>query len=112
MEKRGELGDFLKSRRARVKPEDVGLDGGARRRVAGLRREELAQLAGMSVDYYARLEQGRVAPPSDSVLVAIAAALRLDDAERVYLFDLARPGRRSSSPPPELVRPSILHLLG
>ncbi|MEV8633838.1 helix-turn-helix transcriptional regulator [Streptosporangium sp. NPDC051023] len=94
-----ELGDFLKSRRARVSPEDVGLRTyGGRRRVAGLRREELAQLAGMSADYYTRLEQGRGGGVSEEVLASIAGVLGLDDDERAYLFDLARPrkpGRRA-----------------
>ncbi|MEI5011075.1 helix-turn-helix transcriptional regulator [Streptomyces sp. PmtA] len=99
-----ELRDFLTSRRARLTPPEVGLpwhtDG---RRVAGLRREEIAVLAGVSVDYYTRLEQGRARNVSDQVLDAVAAALRLDDLERRHLFDLVRTtGRTSgpSSPPP------------
>src|SRR6201999_3655620 len=87
-----ELSQFLKSRRARLAPADVGLaaarNGG---RVTGLRREELAMLAGVSPDYYARLEQGRAANVSDQVLDAVAAALRLDDLERRHLADLVKP---------------------
>jgi transcriptional regulator with XRE-family HTH domain len=71
------LGDYLRARREQVRPEDVGLDSGPRRRVPGLRREELAMLAGISVDYYLRLEQGRDKHPSSQVLDALARALRL-----------------------------------
>lgn len=97
MDQRGELREFLRSRRARLRPEDVGLPGsGARRRVAGLRREEVAQLAGISSDYYVRLEQGRTQQVSDSVLGAVADVLRLDADERAHLRDLVavRPSRR------------------
>ncbi|SNR73338.1 helix-turn-helix domain-containing protein [Actinoplanes regularis] len=87
-----ELGSFLKSRRARVKPADHGLTGG-RRRVPGLRREEVAQLAGISVEYYVRLEQGRANRPSDEVLAALTHALELDDTERLHLQDLSRARR-------------------
>jgi transcriptional regulator with XRE-family HTH domain len=91
-----ELGDFLKSKRAVIAPESVGLPAvGNPRRVSGLRREEVAQLAAMSVDHYTRLEQGRVTTASDSVLNGIAAALRLTDAERTYLHVLAQPPARS-----------------
>ncbi|SFD06955.1 helix-turn-helix transcriptional regulator [Streptomyces aidingensis] len=91
MDRRAELGAFLRSRRARLKPEDVGLSGfGSRRRVPGLRREELAQTAGVSVDYYVRFEQGRGENVSDSVIDAVATALRLTAAERAHLHDLAR----------------------
>ncbi|MGX1549461.1 helix-turn-helix transcriptional regulator [Streptomyces adustus] len=86
-----ELSDFLRSRRARVAPEQVGVTPGASRRVPGLRREEVALLAGLSVDYYIRMERGRVANASEAVLEAVARALRLDDAERAHLFNLARP---------------------
>ncbi|MCM0675294.1 helix-turn-helix transcriptional regulator [Micromonospora phytophila] len=92
-----DLKEFLRSRRARLRPEETGLTGTAgSRRVPGLRREELAALAGVSVDYYVRLEQGRNLNPSEAVLDAIARALRLDDTERAHLFDLAKPsaGRR------------------
>lgn len=86
-----DVGTFLRSRRARLQPRDVGLPDFGRRRVPGLRREELAQLAGVSFDYYVRLEQGRGSHVSDSVLVAVAAALRLSDGERDHLRLLARP---------------------
>lgn len=93
-----ELGDFLKSKRAALAPEAVGLPPvGNPRRVAGLRREEVAQLAAMSVDHYTRLEQGRVTTASDSVLNGIAAALRLTDAERTYLGILAQPPARAAA---------------
>jgi transcriptional regulator with XRE-family HTH domain len=106
-----ELGDFLRSRRARLQPQDVGLPDYGRRRVPGLRREELAQLAGVSVDYYVRLEQGRDIQPSDSVLDAIAGALRLDDAERAHLFALVRPRKRARRRPSEHVRPAVRDLV-
>jgi transcriptional regulator with XRE-family HTH domain len=112
VEKRRELGEFLQSRRARLRPEDVGLPSYGRRRVPGLRREELAQLAGVSVDYYVRLEQGRAGRPSNEVLEAIARALSLDDDELAHLHDLARPTlRRRRPPPPERVRPEVQRLL-
>src|SRR5689334_15808909 len=91
MAPKAELGEFLKSRRDRLRPEDVGLPSGGQRRVPGLRREELAMLAGVSVDYYVRLEQGRDLTPSEPVLDALARALRLDDTERAHLIALARP---------------------
>ncbi|WP_432840735.1 helix-turn-helix transcriptional regulator [Dactylosporangium sp. CA-092794] len=89
------LSDFLRSRRARLTPADVGLTGAGlgHRRVPGLRREEVAALAGVSTDYYVRLEQGRGAHVSDAVLDAVGRALRLDATERAYLTDLARPKR-------------------
>ena len=88
------LGEFLQSRRSAIRPQDAGLARyGARRRVSGLRREELAQLAGVSVSYYTRLEQGQANNVSDEVLEAIARALQLDPASRSHLFTLARPGR-------------------
>ncbi|CAM3867036.1 helix-turn-helix transcriptional regulator [Nocardiopsis rhodophaea] len=83
------LGAFLRARRGRVSPEDVGITASRRRRVRGLRREELAQLAGISVDYYVRLEQGRAVQPSAEVLDALARALGLDAAERRHLRTLA-----------------------
>ncbi|MEU3852026.1 helix-turn-helix transcriptional regulator [Streptomyces sp. NPDC029554] len=104
----GELGDLLRSRRARIRPEEVGLPSYGRRRVPGLRREEVAQLAGVSVDYYVRLEQGRgpggpsrtrSGGVSDAVLDAIARVLRLDGAEREYLRAVARPRRQASGGP-------------
>lgn len=100
-----ELGDFLQSRRARLRPEDTGLPMfGSRRRVPGLRREELAQLAGVSADYYSRLEQGRLSNVSDEVLNAVARALRLDEGERTHLHNLARPAKPVASSP---VRPGL-----
>jgi transcriptional regulator with XRE-family HTH domain len=90
MAKNAELREFLRTRRARVQPEDVGIETDGRRRVPGLRREEVAMLAGVSLDYYARLEQGRDLQPSDQVLDAIARALRLAEVERIYLHNLIR----------------------
>ncbi|MCD9875509.1 helix-turn-helix transcriptional regulator [Streptomyces guryensis] len=108
----GDLGDFLRSRRARIQPEEVGLPSHGRRRVPGLRREEVAQLAGVSVDYYVRLEQGRGPSVSDAVLDAIARVLRMNETEHAYLRTVARPpkkgGRRRSAP---RVRPGIQLLL-
>lgn len=88
-----EIGHFLRSRRARIRPDDVGLPLHGHRRVPGLRREETAQLAGVSADYYNRLEQGRAPAVSDAVLDAIARVLRLDETEKRHLRTLARPGR-------------------
>ncbi|WP_084077841.1 helix-turn-helix transcriptional regulator [Demequina sp. NBRC 110057] len=107
-----EVKAFLSSRRARVTPEEAGLPAyGGRRRVKGLRREEVAMLAGVSVDYYVRLERGNLAGASDSVLDSLATALRLDEAEREHLFDLARAagpsrpsGRRADASVPWSVR--------
>jgi transcriptional regulator with XRE-family HTH domain len=89
MDNRAEVREFLMTRRARVTPEDVGIAAGPNRRVTGLRRSEVAVLAGVSVEYYAKLERGAVAGASSSVLEAVSRALRLDDTERAYLFDLA-----------------------
>jgi transcriptional regulator with XRE-family HTH domain len=105
------LADALRSYRSRLTPADVGLAGGTRRRVAGLRREEVSMLAGISVDYLTRLEQGRGPTPSDLVLSALARALRLSDDERDHLFRLAGsapplPGHIVSAP-----RASTLRLL-
>src|SRR5215467_12003541 len=91
MTRKAELREFLRVRRARLRPEDVGIQSIGQRRVPGLRREEIASLAGMSVDYYVRLEQGRDLTPSPSVLDALARALRLDDVEREHLYSLIRP---------------------
>ena len=107
--------EFLASRRARISPQQAGVPGYGRRRVPGLRREEVAQLAGVSTDYYTRLEKGNLASASDSVLHAIAEALRLDEAEKAHLLDLARAARGSAREPrrrpqPQL-RPSVLQLL-
>jgi transcriptional regulator with XRE-family HTH domain len=92
MDNRAELGEFLASRRARVTPDQVGLPvyDAAKRRVPGLRRQEVATLAGLSVDYYTQLERGKAAGVSEGVLDAIARALQLDDAERSHLADLHR----------------------
>lgn len=89
----GNLAGFLRARRAQLQPEDVGLPGGTRRRVAGLRREEVAMLAGISPEYYLRLEQGRELRPSDQVLGALAKALRLDADGTDYLQTIGRPAR-------------------
>src|SRR5581483_3363406 len=105
-----------RSRRARLRPEDVGLQPfGGRRRVPGLRREELAMLAGVSVDYYVRLEQGRTQNVSEEVLDAVSRALRLDDDERAHLRNLAKPRRSGTRRRPparaERVRPGVRRLL-
>ncbi|MFF4380389.1 helix-turn-helix transcriptional regulator [Kitasatospora sp. NPDC001547] len=92
------LGDFLRSRRARILPEEVGLPSHGRRRVQGLRREEVAQLAGVSVDYYVRLEQGRGGSASDAVLEAVARVLRLDGVEAAHLRSLVRPPKAPAAP--------------
>ncbi|MDI2130658.1 helix-turn-helix transcriptional regulator [Yinghuangia seranimata] len=92
------LGDFLKSRRARLRPRDVGLPAVGVRRVPGLRRAEAAKLAGVSVDYYVRLEQDRAGSVSLGVLEAVAAALRMDPDEREYLVNLAHPPIRHTPP--------------
>ncbi|MFC5132259.1 helix-turn-helix transcriptional regulator [Paeniglutamicibacter kerguelensis] len=111
---RADIREFLGSRRARVTPEQAGLPAyGGNRRVPGLRREEVAMLAGVSVDYYVRLERGNLAGASESVLDAIARTLRLDEAEREYLFDLARaagPARTRRSPA-LVVRPEVQQVL-
>lgn len=108
----GDLGDFLRSRRARITPDEVGLPSHGRRRVPGLRREEVAQLAGVSVDYYIRLEQGRGPSVSDAVLDAIARVLRMDDTEQAYLRTVARPPRQQRRrPAAPRVRPGVQLLL-
>ncbi|WP_344879372.1 helix-turn-helix transcriptional regulator [Allokutzneria multivorans] len=110
MEHQAEMGEFLRSRRARLSPQDVGLRSfGGRRRVPGLRREELAPLAGVSVDYYVRLEQGRPVNVSRTVLDSLASALRLTPSEREHLHNLARPGRVVV--PPRQVREPVQRLL-
>lgn len=108
-----QLGGFLRACRARIGPEEVGLPVfGRKRRVAGLRREEVAQLAGVSVDYYVRLEQGRGQHVSDAVLDAIGRALRLDPTEYAHMWDLARPTRVSvRRPAPSTARPGVQVLL-
>ncbi len=106
-----DFGAFLRSRRARLRPEDVGFAPGRSRRVPGLRREEVAALASVSVDYISRLEQGRISP-SEAVLHSLARALRLDAAERVHMFALAcrTPGAEDIELLDE-VRPGLLRLL-
>ncbi|GAB2634119.1 helix-turn-helix transcriptional regulator [Nocardia goodfellowii] len=116
MEHNAELKEFLRSRRARLNIDDMRIGGtGGVRRVPGLRREEVAQLAGVSVDYYSRLEQGRNLNVSDEVLDAVARALRLDDTERSHLFRIARTGtRRTRRRPParvQRVRPGVRRIL-
>jgi transcriptional regulator with XRE-family HTH domain len=113
---KADIQEFLTSRRARLSPAQVGLTAYGPRRVPGLRREEVAVLAGVSVPYYTRLERGNMSGVSESVLEALARALQLDDAERAHLFDLAR---SSGSPRPparrhrtrQRIRPSIQRTL-
>src|SRR6478735_7336560 len=90
VDNRREVREFLMTRRARITPDQVGLPAGSGRRVPGLRRSEVATLAGLSVEYYARLERGQIAGASSSVLDALARALQLDETERAHLYDLAR----------------------
>jgi transcriptional regulator with XRE-family HTH domain len=114
LDSRTELSEFLRTRRARRKPEDVGLPNtGRHRRVPGLRREELAQLAGVSVAYYTRLEQGNGRNVSAEVLDAIARALRLTDAEHAHLTHLAKPKRhkKKHTARPQQVRVALRQLL-
>ncbi|MCU7728407.1 helix-turn-helix transcriptional regulator [Actinoplanes sp. KI2] len=108
---REQLADFLRRRRAAIRPAEVGITDGPRRRIAGLRREEVAMLAGMSVDYVVRLEQGRSSQPSTQLLGALARALRLSDDERDHLFHLA-----GHQPPPtdgmaRLARAGLVRML-
>ena len=115
MDNRQEVREFLTTRRARITPEQVGLAAGRRRRVPGLRRSEVATIAGLSVEYYARLERGQIAGASAGVLDALVRALQLDDTERAHLLDLARaadgiptsgrPRRRAAGKPAS--RPSL-----
>ncbi|MGN8244108.1 helix-turn-helix domain-containing protein [Cellulomonas soli] len=115
MDTRAEVREFLMTRRARVTPEAAGVVAGSNRRVPGLRRSEVAALAGVSVEYYAKLERGAIAGASASVLEAVSRALQLDDTERAHLLDLARaadgiptssrPRRRTSRP--GATRPSL-----
>jgi transcriptional regulator with XRE-family HTH domain len=115
-----ELSQFLTSRRGKVTPDQAGLPSYGQRRVPGLRREEVASLAGVSVEYYKRLERGNATGASDQVLDAIADALRLDDAERTHLFDLARAAGRAGLVSPQhrqigsasqRVRPAVQRIL-
>jgi transcriptional regulator with XRE-family HTH domain len=116
MDTQGDVREFLASRRARITPEQAGLPNfGGTRRVAGLRRAEVAMLAGVSPDYYTRLERGNLSGVSDSVLDAIARALQLDEAEHSHLHDLARAANTSPRarrrPPKQQIRPGIRILL-
>ena len=116
MDSRNEIRDFLISRRARITPEQAGLPAyGGNRRVLGLRREEVAMLAGVSVDYYIRMERGNARGVSDSVLENLARALHLDDAERAHLYDLVRAAntgpRAPRRPARQQVRPAVQRLL-
>ena len=116
VDNRNEIREFLSSRRAKITPTQAGLPAhGGQRRVAGLRREEVALLAGVSVDYYVRLERGNLGGVSESVLDAVARALQLDEAERGHLFDLARsantPTRARRRRTSQQVRPGVLRVL-
>ena len=118
MDAAAELAEFLTTRRANLTPEQIGLPTYGTRRVKGLRREEVATLAGVSFEYYKRLERGNATGVSDTVLDALSHALQLDDAERTHLFDLARaanpgaPRRRRSRPSPQGIRPALQQVLG
>ena len=111
MDNRSDIREFLTTRRARITPEQAGLPVyGGNRRVPGLRRGELASLAGVSVEYYTRLEQGKLGGVSDSVLAALARALQLDEAERSHLFDLAKAAGTTARPrrrPAQQMRPGV-----
>jgi transcriptional regulator with XRE-family HTH domain len=115
MDPANDIAEFLASRRAKITPEQAGLPSFGMRRVPGLRREEVASLAGVSADYYRRLERGQVSGVSELVLEALARALQLDEAERAHLFDLARAAGpialRRSRPRKQRVRPVIERLL-
>jgi transcriptional regulator with XRE-family HTH domain len=116
VDNRNEIRQFLTSRRARITPEQAGLPTyGGNRRVAGLRREEVALLAGVSVDYYTRLERGNLGGVSEAVLDGLARALQLDEAEHGHLFDLARAANTTARPrrrpPLQRVRPGVRRIL-
>jgi transcriptional regulator with XRE-family HTH domain len=117
VDNRSEIRQFLATRRAKITPQQAGLPAyGGNRRVAGLRREEVAMLAGVSVEYYARLERGNLSGASEGVLEALARALHLDEAEREHLFDLARAANTTARIPPrrravQQVRPAIQRIL-
>ncbi len=118
MDHRRQIQEFLASRRARISPQSVGLPvAGRKRRVPGLRREEVAALAGLSVDYYIRLERGALTNASDSVVHAIARALQLDETEQAHLIDLARAGHAAATPsrprrtPPAAIAPQLQTVL-
>ncbi|MGK9148508.1 helix-turn-helix transcriptional regulator [Plantibacter flavus] len=100
MENRSEVREFLTSRRAKLTPEQAGIAPGMNRRVSGLRRGEVAALADVSIEYYARIERGALAGVSEAVLHAVSRALHLDDAEREHLFDLARAANGQAAPVP------------
>ncbi|MFF1281533.1 helix-turn-helix transcriptional regulator [Streptomyces sp. NPDC058299] len=106
-----DLAGFLRTRRSRVDPAAAGIPTGSRRRVEGLRREEVAHLSGVSVDYYVRLEQGRATQPSEQVLDALAHVLGLDETERAHLYRLARQRRRRTKAPGGRIRPELLRVL-
>src|SRR3954464_9370435 len=110
-----EIREFLTTRRARITPDQAGLRAyGRRRRVSGLRREEVAMLAGISVEYYTQLERGTVRGVSEDVLDALARALQLDDVERTHLFDLVRAAKQRPSrnrDAVERIRPSVQRVL-
>ena len=116
VETRDDIREFLTSRRAKITPDQAGLPAyGSRRRVTGLRREEVAMLAGISVEYYTRLERGNANGASEDVLEGIARALQLDEAERAHLFDLVRSANRArparGRPSQERVRPTVQRIL-
>ncbi|MFG2386790.1 helix-turn-helix domain-containing protein [Streptomyces avermitilis] len=118
MDHRRQIQEFLASRRARISPQSVGLPvAGRKRRVPGLRREEVAALAGLSVDYYIRLERGALTNASDSVVHAIARALQLDETEQAHLIDLARASQATAAPsrprrtPPAAIAPQLQTVL-
>jgi transcriptional regulator with XRE-family HTH domain len=116
VDNRNEVRDFLVSRRARITPERAGLPAyGGNRRVPGLRREEVALLAGVSIDYYTRLDRGNLNGVSEGVLEALAGALQLDEAERAHLFDLARAGnttpRAGRRTTQQRIRPGVQRIL-
>src|SRR5579863_6749257 len=116
MDPRTEIREFLATRRAKITPDQAGMPlYGGRRRVPGLRREEVAMLAGVSVDYYTRLERGNLTGASVSMLEALTRALQLDEAERSHLFDLARAVQTSTPrrrrPTRDRVRPGVQRML-
>ena len=117
MDNRAEVREFLTTRRGKLTPRDVGLPEVGKRRVPGLRRGEVAQLAGVSIEYYTRLERGNLSGVSEAVLDSLVAALQLDESERAYLFDLAKAASAPSTPrgprkaTAQEVRPSIQRLL-
>ncbi|MFD5283995.1 helix-turn-helix transcriptional regulator [Streptomyces rubrogriseus] len=115
MDNRSEVREFLTSRRAKITPQQAGLPDAGHRRVKGLRREEVAMLAGVSAEYYARMERGNLSGTSEAVLDSLARALQLDESERAHLMDLARtagttrrPARRRAAQP---IRPALQQLL-